>query len=165
MVAARVAATEPRLLYADSGELVEHARALFREYQAEIGVDLCFQGCAEERAQLPGAYAPPSGRLIVALHGTAVAGCVALRGLEGRVGEMKRLYVRPPLRRAGVGRALALRILDDARLIGYHSVRLDTLPSMREARALYRSLGFREIPPYYPNPVPGAVFLERALDP
>ncbi len=152
-----------RFLYVDSGELVAHARALFREYQAEIGVDLCFQGFEEELARLPGDYAPPGGRLIVALHGAELAGCVALRRLDERVGEMKRLYVRPPFRGKGIGRELARTILDDARLIGYRAVRLDTLPSMQQAIALYRALGFRDVAPYYPNPIAGAVYLERTL--
>ena len=142
---------------------VEQARELFREYEASLGIDLCFQGFEQELAGLPGAYAPPGGRLLLAVDGAAPAGCVALRPLGGSIGEMKRLYVRPAARGARLGRLLAERVIGEASAIGYARVRLDTMPSMREAIALYRSLGFVEIAPYCANPVAGALFMELAL--
>ena len=141
----------------------EEVRELFREYQAELGVDLCFQGFDRELAELPGDYGPPDGSLLVASVDGELAGCVALRRLGDGVCEMKRLYVRPAFRRRRVGRALAETVIATARERGYGRMRLDTLPSMTEASALYRSLGFREIAPYYRNPVPGARFLELEL--
>ena len=154
-----------RLLYVDSGELVAHARALFEEYQREIGVDLCFQGFAAELASLPRPYAPPDGRLVLALRDVEVAGCAALRALEDGVGELKRLYVRPAFRGRGIGRRLVTMLLADAREIGYRAVRLDTLATMSAARALYEDLGFREVPPYTANPLAGVRFMELALAP
>jgi ribosomal protein S18 acetylase RimI-like enzyme len=144
---------------------VERARELFREYEQSLGIDLCFQGFEQELAGLPGAYAPPRGRLLLALDGDRAGGCVALRPLGGATCEMKRLYVRPAFRGRRAGRGLAVRLVEEARAIGYASMRLDTLPSMTEAIALYRSLGFVEIAPYYANPVPGAIFMELDLRP
>ena len=142
---------------------IERARSLFREYETSLGVDLCFQGFEQELAGLPGAYARPSGRLLLAVDDGRPAGCIALRPLGADGCEMKRLYVRPEFRGRRVGRLLAERLLAEARAIGYARMRLDTLPSMKEAIPLYRSLGFAEIGPYYANPVPGALFMERTL--
>jgi ribosomal protein S18 acetylase RimI-like enzyme len=142
---------------------VELARNLFREYETSLGISLCFQGFEEELAGLPGAYAPPRGRLLLAREEDEPAGCGALRPLADDICEMKRLYVREAFRGRGVGRLLARSLITEARAIGYARMRLDTLPSMTAAIPLYRSLGFREIPPYTRNPVPGALFLEKEL--
>jgi len=142
---------------------VAHARALFLDYAAESKLDLCFQGFEEELAALPGKYAPPGGRLLMAREGELTAGCGALRELTEGVSEMKRLFVRPAFRKQGVGRLLAGRLIEEARRIGYETMRLDTLASMRAARALYESLGFRRIPAYYANPLAEVVYLELAL--
>ena len=139
-------------------------RSLFEEYAASLDTDLCFQGFAEELAGLPGDYAPPGGRLLLALQDGQTAGCIALRPVNTGVCEMKRLYVRPAFRAHGVGRALVDRLIHEARSAGYQHLRLDTLPSMTGAQALYRRLGFHEIAPYYDSPVEGAVFLELQLD-
>jgi ribosomal protein S18 acetylase RimI-like enzyme len=149
---------------ASSPEDVAMARDLFEEYQQSLGFSLCFQNFDAELASLPGAYAPPGGRLLLAFAGAAPAGCVALRALEEGICEMKRLFVRPAFRGTRLGRRLAEAVLAEAREAGYRAIRLDTLPSMRAAQALYSSLGFRDIPPYNDHPLEGTRFLEAALD-
>ncbi len=140
------------------------ARGLIEEYSRGLGVDLCFQDLARELEELAQEYAPPGGALLIARLDGRVAGCVALRHLEPGVAELKRLYVLPAARGAGVGRALVGRMLARARALGYGRVRLDTLASMQEAQALYRSLGFRPIAPYRFNPLPGTAYFELDLD-
>jgi putative acetyltransferase len=126
---------------------------------------LCFQGFEQELAGLPGDYAPPRGRLLLARSGGNLAGCVALHPLEPGVCEMKRLYVRPPFRGQGLGKALLNTVLAEARAIGYRSMRLDTVePIMQDAVRLYRAYGFREITPYRANPIVGALYMERVIE-
>lgn len=149
-----------RLTEAVEAADLTRARELFREYQQAIGVDLCFQGFEAELAALPGAYARPAGRLLLAWRGEALAGCGALRPLGPGVAELKRMWTRPDQRGHGVARAVAEALLAAAHDQGYRAVRLDTLEWMTAARALYRSLGFAEIGPYYPNPLPGVVYME-----
>jgi GNAT superfamily N-acetyltransferase len=142
---------------------VPAVRDLFREYADRLGIDLCFQSFEEELAGLPGAYAPPDGRLLVVDAGTELAGCVGCRPYAPYVCEMKRLYVRPAFRGLGLGRRLIDRLADEARTIGYQAMVLDTLPVMAEAIGLYRSAGFVEIKPYTFNPVPGALYFRKPL--
>lgn len=152
------------------------ARALFVEYARWLAVDLCFQGFDRELATLPGAYAPPRGRLLLAGPAGEAFGCIALRPLDATracggagpgsqpdVGEVKRLYVRPAQRGAGWGRRLAVALIGQARAIGYAELKLDTLDWMADARRLYAQLGFRECAPYYDNPLPGVVYMALAL--
>ena len=142
---------------------VARARSLFEEYAAWLNVDLCFQGFAEELATLPGAYARPAGCLLVSFSDSELSGCGAMRPLRGGDCEMKRLYVRPPFRGHGIGRWLATEVIAIARRAEYGRMYLDTLESMTEARALYRSLGFSETAAYYNNPEPGAVYMVLPL--
>lgn len=142
---------------------MDSVRALLREYQTALNVDLCFQGFEEELGTLPGAYARPRGRLLLVKGAGETAGVVAVRPLEGDICEMKRLYVRPKWRGHGLGRRLANEAIGEAAWAGYRHMRLDTLGIMQEAIGLYRSLGFSEIPAYYNNPLADVLYLERAL--
>ena len=151
---------------ATSPEFIRIVRELFLEYSESVGVGFCFQGFTQELAQLPGEYAPPWGRLFLAFYDKddkQVAGCGALRRIDGETCQMKRFYVRPAFRGKGLGRELIHTLIGAAREIGYARMRLDTLPSMTTTIAFYRTLGFREIPPYWANPVPGVVFFEYNL--
>lgn len=148
----------------DGSPALDAARVLFLEYAATLEeTDLAYQGFAAELAGLPGSYVAPEGALLIARVDDAVAGCVALRPLEGRICEMKRMYVRPGFRGHGVGFALAQAVIARARGAGYEAMRLDTLGSMRAAQALYRAIGFREIARYYATPVADTVFMELRL--
>ncbi|MBC8166608.1 MAG: GNAT family N-acetyltransferase [Bryobacteraceae bacterium] len=142
---------------------VDDVRQLFREYADSLDIDLKFQDFEAELATLPGKYGPPQGRLLLALSGTEAVGCVALRPFEGDDCEMKRLYVKPRLRGERLGRRLAEQICQQAREAGYSRICLDTLPTMPQAVKLYTDLGFKPIPPYVYNPVPGAIFLALVL--
>jgi len=145
-------------------EQIEEARSLFLEYGNSLGFSLCFQSFDEELKNLPGAYAPPGGRLLLARSGDHAAGCIALRKLDTGICEMKRLYVRPGDRGLGLGRMLAERLIAEARAIGYERMRLDTIASaMKDAVALYRRMGFREIAPYSSIPMESALWLELVL--
>ena len=150
-----------KIIRAESSKQIERARELFQEYAAWLEIDLCFQNFDKELAGLPGDYAPPNGRLLLAVQDHGVAGCIALRKIGEGICEMKRLFVREEFRGKGLGRQLVEAIIREAKEIGYARMRLDTLPpKMRDAIALYRSLGFKEIEAYYKNPVPGAKFME-----
>lgn len=157
------------ILQAETAEQMATARELMMEYAARLGVDLCFQGFEEELRALPGKYAPPQGRLLLALWTGRCAGMIALRRLDDKTEslcEMKRLFVRPEFRGHGIGRALAERIIAEASEIGYRRMRLDTMPGkMDSAIAMYRELGFVETPPYYETPVSQTLFMELALKP
>ncbi len=151
-------------MQAESPPHVAQARELFQEYAQSLGVSLCFQNFEQELAGLPGHYAPPDGRLLLAEYDGQLAGCVALHKWESGVCEMKRLYLRPSFRGKGLGRAIAEKIIAEARNIGYRRMRLDTIePLMKDAVEMYRKLGFREIAPYRPNPIAGAMYMELQL--
>jgi ribosomal protein S18 acetylase RimI-like enzyme len=154
-----------KLVEAESEAEVAEARRLFEEYAAWLSLDLCFQNFEKELRELPGAYARPTGRLILAVDDEEVAGCVALRDLGGGVCEMKRLFVREKFKGRGLGRILTEKIIAEARSLGYERLRLDTLPSrMERAVRLYRGLGFEEIEPYYANPTEDTLYMELKLD-
>lgn len=149
---------------AASAAQITQARELFLEYAQSLGFSLCFQSFDQELAGLPGDYAPPDGRLLLAHYNGELAGCVALHRLEPKICEMKRLYLRSQFRGKGVGRALAETIIGEARGIGYERMRLDTVePVMKDAVAMYRRLGFKEIAPYRTNPIEGAMYMELRL--
>ena len=149
---------------AESPAQLAQARELFLEYAQSLGFSLCFQNFDQELATLPGDYSPPDGRLLLAEHEGQLVGCVALHQLEPGICEMKRLYLRPTARGKGLGRILAERIIAEARQIGYHRMRLDTVePVMKDAVAMYRKLGFTEIAPYCPNPMSGVIYMELQL--
>ncbi len=152
-----------KLLQVNSEEHLVQVRKLFEEYAKSLDFDLCFQNFDKELAELPGEYAPPDGCLLLAKYQDKIAGCVALRKIEQGICEMKRLYVRTEFRGKGIGKDLATAIIQKARKIGYTRMRLDTVPSMKEAIELYRLLGFKEIKPYRHNPVNGAKFMELKL--
>ena len=151
----------------DAGDIAA-ARRLFEAYAASLDVDLCFQNFAQELERLPGDYAPPRGCLLIAERARSPIGCIALRPLSATsdatsAGEMKRLFVQPEARGLGIGLALAKTVIERARTIGYGEIKLDTLSTMAQARALYTSLGFRECAPYYRNPLPGTVYMTLAV--
>jgi putative acetyltransferase len=143
---------------------VAQARELFLEYAQSLGMNLCFQNFEQELAELPGSYAPPDGRLLLAEYAGQLAGCVALHKWDDGICEMKRLYLRPAFRGKGLGRVLAETIIAEGRQIGYKRMRLDTIePIMKDAVGMYRKLGFREIAAYRPNPIAGAMYMELQL--
>jgi len=153
-----------QIFQANSDADIQQARALFEEYASGLGISLCFQNFDRELVNLPGDYAPPDGRLLVAMEEDQLAGCIAMRKLEPGVCEMKRLFLRPAYRGKGLGRVLVEAIIDEALNVGYTHMRLDTLPGrMDKAIELYRSIGFVEIGPYCENPVDGAKFMELDL--
>lgn len=155
-----------RITHADleDGTDIELVKTLFLEYGRSLGFSLCFQGFDEELATLPGKYAAPAGRLLLARLGVETIGVVALRPLAAGVCEMKRLYVRPAFRGKGIGETLVDRVIDEARVTGYRKMRLDSIVDrMQKAIALYRARGFVEIPPYYDSPIDGTLYLELAL--
>jgi putative acetyltransferase len=148
----------------ESPAQIAQARELFLEYAESLGFSLCFQSFDQELAGLPGDYAPPDGRLLVAAYRGQLAGCVALHKLQSDICEMKRLYLRPQFRGRGLGRVLAEAVIAAARTIGYRKMRLDTVePVMPNAVAMYRRLGFVEIEPYRANPIDGALYMELEL--
>jgi GNAT superfamily N-acetyltransferase len=149
---------------AHAGRNLQEVRKLFEEYAASLEISLDFQDFDNELANLPGSYVPPAGCLLIAFWQGQAAGCVALQKIRNGICEMKRLYIRPPLRGLKIGRALAEAVIKKAREIGYARMRLDTLPSMERATTLYAALGFRHIEPYRYNPIEGTAFMELTLD-
>jgi putative acetyltransferase len=153
----------PLVIDAQSPDEITKVRELFVEYQRALGVDLCFQAFDQELASLPGRYARPTGRLLLAIEGESVLGVVGLRALKGADCEMKRLYVRSAGRGLGVGRLLTTTLINEARFAGYRRMLLDTLPGMTEAQRMYRSMGFMEIAPYCENPIAGTLYMALGL--
>lgn len=152
-----------RIIAADRPEHMIETGQLFREYEAFLNVDLCFQAFETELSTLPGKYAPPEGALLLAVDESQAAGCVAVKPLDKKICEMKRLFVRPQYRGSGLGKKLAERIISEAEGMGYRLMRLDTLDRLTEAMGLYQSLGFRRINAYYNNPLPDVVYWEKTL--
>ncbi len=151
-------------MQAESPAQVAQVRELFLEYAQSLGVNLCFQNFEQELAELPGHYSPPDGRLLLAEYEGQLAGCVALHPWEPGVCEIKRLYLRPAFRGKGLGLVIAETIIAEAKNIGYQCMRLDTIePIMKDAVEMYRKLGFKEIAPYRPNPIAGAMYMELQL--
>jgi GNAT superfamily N-acetyltransferase len=153
-----------RIVRAQTLGQIDAVRLLFREYERFLRVNLCFQNFEAELAGLPGNYAPPWGALLLAMDGKRAAGCAALRKFGDGIGEMKRLFVRPEYRGQGLGRALAMRILQEAIAAGYALMRLDTLARLKAAMRLYQSLGFKRTTPYCSNPLKDVVYWELALN-
>lgn len=152
------------IIQAESAEQIEEARKLFREYETWFGLALCFQNFDEEVANLPGKYALPEGRLFLAFADEKLAGCIALRKLEDGVCEMKRLFVREDFRGQKIGKLMIEKLIEEARIIGYEKMRLDTYPpKMAKAVKIYELYGFRRIPPYYHNPYGKTLFMELNL--
>lgn len=152
-----------KIFDAHVGKNLKVVKKLFEEYADSLDFDLCFQNFDKELANLPGQYAPPAGCLLLALNNGRAAGCVGLRKTNKNVCEMKRLYVRSQFRRRGIGRALAEAVIERAQKTGYKRMRLDTVPSMKAAKRLYESMGFKKIEAYRYNPLKGAIFLELML--
>ncbi|HEY6804186.1 MAG TPA: GNAT family N-acetyltransferase [Pyrinomonadaceae bacterium] len=153
-----------QLIQATTTEEMDLVRTLFEEYAAGLGFSLCFQSFDQELAELPGRYAPPWGRLLLAYQDDAPAGCVGLRKLDEETCEMKRLFIRSEFRKHGLGKVLVQRLIDEARRIGYKRMRLDTVPGVMDpAIRLYEDLGFDEIPPYYDNPFDDVKYMELSL--
>jgi len=153
-----------KIIQADTAAEIKQARVLFREYEAWLDVDLCFQSFEEELENLPGKYAAPTGKLFLIMVENQSAGCVALRKIDDRICEMKRLYLRDDFRGLGLGKQLMERLIKEAKEIGYKKIRLDTLPGkMPQAVKLYESYGFRKIKPYYENPHTETLFMEKKL--
>ena len=151
-------------MQAESATQIAQARDLFLEYAKSLNFDLCFQSFDKELAGLPGDYAPPDGRLLLAEYQGQLAGCVALHKLDAQVCEMKRLYLRPQFRGKGIGRALTETLITEARSLGYRRMRLDTVePVMKDAVAMYRRFGFKEIAAYRVNPIAGTLYMELEL--
>jgi len=152
-----------RLVQAETPDEFEQGRSLFREYAEALSFDLCFQDFEHELEQLPSVYGASEGRLLLVYSGPELAGCVGVRRFAPGICEMKRMYLRPQFRGQGIGRQMATAIVNAARALGYQEMRLDTVPWMKEAIALYESLGFQDIAPYRPNPIPGARYLQLVL--
>ncbi|UUC43388.1 GNAT family N-acetyltransferase [Clostridioides difficile] len=144
-------------------ENLENVKVLFTEYSNSLNIDLCFQDFNNELKTLPGKYKKPSGSLILAFVDENLAGCVALKKLEGKICELKRLYVRNQFRGLKIGKILLEEIIEEAKKIGYTHMRLDTLPSMKSAQGLYKKFGFYDIEPYTYNPIEGAIYMELKL--
>ncbi|MBV1911787.1 MAG: GNAT family N-acetyltransferase [Kangiellaceae bacterium] len=152
-----------QIVEATSAQQIKIAAELFRDYQVQLGVDLCFQGFEQELATLPGKYAAPTGAILLAYHEEQVIGCVAVRPTDNQICEMKRLYVRDEFRGLSAGNKLANAIIDKAKELGYQKMQLDTLERLGSAIGLYKKIGFVEIQPYYANPLDEVVYWELLL--